>query len=219
MNHGELQTKLGTLLKVKEKRYPLETRTEHLNQAIRDLDDEFESWFAEETTSWATVASTGEYDTDTYFAAPYLEFVSPRDAYYLTDEGVEVPLEQLSLEEIMYRYPADTDDGEPKAFAIWDQSIVLRPTPDSVYTIYWKYMGKKRDMEETGDSNDWTNKEPYAVLYTAAVYACVHLLEETRAKLFMAFAEKKIANISIRQSATMDGRRPVSEEPGYETGT
>ena len=218
MNLGQLQTKLGNILKVKTKRYPLEDRTEHINQAIRDLDDEFESWFAEETTSWATVDSTGEYDIDTVFAAPKLEFVAPIDAYYLSSDDVEVPLAQLTIEEITLKYPEDTDDGTPTAFAIFDQKVYVRPVPDDAYTIYWKYSGKKRKLSAAGDSNEWTEKEDYAVLYGAAIYGCVHILEENRMGMFAGLVKKKMENISIRQSRRMSAARPVSEEPGANTG-
>jgi len=218
MNHGELQTRLGTLLKVKTKRYPLETRTEHLNQAIRDLDDEFESWFSEDSASWATTASTGEYDIDTEFASPELEFVAPIDVYYLDDDGNEVHLDQLTIEQMTIKYPDGSDDGAPQHFAIYEQQIYVRPTPDSAYTLYWKFLGKKRALSASSDTNDWTEKEPYAVLYTAAIYGCIHLLEEQRAQTFATLAQKKISSISIRQSRRMSARRPVSEEPGATLG-
>ncbi|RKZ02983.1 hypothetical protein DRQ25_18145, partial [Candidatus Fermentibacteria bacterium] len=142
----------------------------------------------------------------------------PIDAYYLSSDDVEVPLDQLTIEELTLKYPEDTDGGEPKAFAIFNQEIYLRPAPDDAYTIYWKYYGKKAALEKTGDSNEWTDKEAYAVLYTAAVYACVHLLEENRMGTFAALAKKKIDNIAIRQSQRMSAARPVAEEPGANTG-
>lgn len=239
MNLGQLQTRLGTLLKVKTKRYPLAIRTENINQAIRDLDDQFESWFSETTASWTTTAGEdggtttypSEYDIDTVFAAPNLEFVSPIDVYYYSSDGAEVTLDQLSLEELILKYGSDIPDvvypdgesgpldtGAPAAFAIWDQKIKIRPAPDGSYTLYWKYRGKKRDLESSGDSNEWTTKEPYAVLYGAAVYGCIEILEESRAQIFLKMAESKISNISIRQSKRMNARRPVSEEPGATTG-
>lgn len=218
MNHGELQTRLGTLLKVKTKRYPLEIRTEHLNQAISDLDDEFESWFSEDSTSWPTVASTGEYDIATQFASPALKFVAPVDVYYLDGDGNEVHLDQLTIEEMTIKYPHGSDEGEPQHFAIYEQKIHVRPTPDAAYTLYWKFMGKKRPLSDAGDSNEWTEKEPYAVLYTAAIYGCIHILEENRAASFVKMADKKISSISIRQSRRMSARRPVSQEPGATLG-
>lgn len=227
MNLGQLQTRLGTLLKVKTKRYPLATRTENINQAIRDLDDQFESWFSEAATSWDTDSSTRDYSIDIVFAAPDPEFVSPVDAYYFASDGGEVRLEQLTIEELVDRYGSDEpgvvsqvvlEPGPPLAFAIYNQKIYLRPVPDGVYTLYWKYMGKRRPLEDAGDSNDWTNKEEYAVLYGAAVYGCIEILEESRSSVFLKMAESKIANISIRQSKRMNARRPVSEEPGATTG-
>ena len=222
MNLGQLQTKLGSLLKVKTKRYPLEERTDNINQAIRDLDDEFGSWFSEETGDFKPEigsdenAGAGEYDIATVFA---LEFVSPVDVYYLSSsDGSKVFLDQLTIEELTMKYPDDTDYGSPVAFAIYEEEIYLRPVPDAQYTLYWKYIAKRRKLEEPGDSNRWTTQEPYAVLYGAAVYGCVYLLEESRMGLFAGMAKKKVDNISIRQSNRMSASRPVSEEPGATQG-
>jgi hypothetical protein len=230
MNLGELQTRLGTLLKVKTKRYPLDIRTEHINQAIRDLDDEFESWFSEDVIQWYTEDGTGEYSIDSKFSSSVLEFVAPLDVYYFDSDGNEQKLDQFTIEEIVNRYGSDTpgviwpegydpwETGAPKAFAIYDQKIYVRPVPDRAYRLYWKFRGKKRPLVNPGDTNEWTEKEPYAVLYTAAVYGCIEVLEESRAKTFVSMAEKKISNISIRESSRMSARRPVSEEPGANTG-
>lgn len=218
MNLGQIQTKLGTLLKVKTKRYPLAERTDNINQAIRDLDDEFESWFSEYSTNWIVRASKGEYLLEFGFGEGIPEFSSPIDVYYLSSGGAEVPLAQLTIEEIVFKYPKETDEGAPLAFAIWEEKVYIRPVPDGFYTLYWKYLGKKRPLSEPGDSNSWTAQEPYAVLYTAAVYGCVHILEENRMGVFAALAKKKIDNISIRQSRRMSAARPVSEEPGATQG-
>lgn len=214
MTLSEASARLLKLLKVRSKRYESDVRTEHINQAIRDLDDEFDCSYSEESTSWATTASTDEYDIDAYFASPAYEFASPLDVYYISSGGDEVQVAQLSYEKLRRAYPAGSDSGAPLYFAIFEGEIHLRPTPDAAYTLYWDYTGRRRQLAEPTDSNEWTEKEPWAVIYGAARYGCIWILEEQRMGTFEAAFQRSISNVSIRQTGRMNARRPVSQEPG-----
>lgn len=214
MNHSQLKTRLGELLRVNSKRYPANWRTEHLNLALSSLSKDFDSQLDEDIQSWATVASQGEYAIDTYFAAPQPIFSHPLHVYYVNSDGDQVSIDQRTPEEVALEYPEGTDAGPPEVFCIFNREIRLRPKPDGVYTLNWWIQGYMRPLSGESDTNSWTEKEPFLVLYRAAEHGCIWLLEYDRVAGFEARTEKElmrlIANDSMRDSA----RRPESKEPG-----
>jgi hypothetical protein len=214
MNLSTVSSRLLRLLKVRSKRYEEEVRTEHINQAIRDLDDEFDSSYSQETTDWDTAASTGSYDIATMFASPAYEFAAPIDVYYISDDGEEVSVNQLAYEKLRRAYPEGSDGGAPLYFAIFERKIHLRPVPDAVYTLYWDYTGRRRALADPTDSNEWTENEPWAVIYGAARYGVIWILEEERLRTMEAAFQRSISNVSIRETRHLNARRPVSQEPG-----
>ncbi len=60
------------------------------------------------------------------------------------------PLRSFSLEELYTRWTDDASSGPPTEFAIDEDAIVLRPTPDDSYTLTHGY--QKTEPVLAGDS-------------------------------------------------------------------
>jgi len=214
MNFGELQTALGRLLRHGTKRYPLDERKMHLNHAIRTLQEEFDSQWNQDLQNWDTVADQGEYPIDTYFADPIPIFSHPYHVYYLNSDDEEVVVNQLTYEELSRAYPEGTDGGDPTDFAIYAREVRLRPVPDSVVTLYWAFQNYTRELTDDSDTNLWTQNAETLVLYRAAEYACVHLLEDERVPFFQGLSEREVLRLSVNDGMRDTARRPESQEPG-----
>lgn len=214
MNLEELQDALGNLMRVGTKRYPTGQRTRHLNHAIRTLQQEFDSQWNEDIQTWSTVADQGEYPIDTYFADPIPIFSHPIHVYYINSDDEEVVISQLTYEELSKMFPEGTDGSDPTHFAIFQREVRLRPVPDSAITIYWAFQGYTRELSVAGDTNLWTQNAETLVLYRAAEYASVYLLEDERIQLFQGLAERELLRLSVNDGMRETARRPVSQEPG-----
>jgi len=214
MTLSELQDRLGKLLRVGLKRYPLGLRTEDINHAIHTLQEEFDSQLAEDIQTWQTVASQGEYAIDTVFTDPSPLFSYPIHVYYTNSEGSEISVDQKTYEELSREYSSDTDPGEPQDFAIFQREIMLRPVPDDAYTLYWAFQGYARDLSAAGDANLWTEKYPTLVLYRAAEYGTVNTLEDERVPFFQGLTERELLRVVANDGMRDTARRPESEEPG-----
>jgi hypothetical protein len=217
MTLTELQDELGELLRVKTKRYPLDQRTKHINMAIRALSQEFDSQFDEDYATFPTVASTGEYSLDTLFSSPYLTFDRPLRLWRAStesDEEGDYVLTQISLGDLLDKYPTTSDEGTPTDFAIFQRQLYLRPIPSGVLTIYCLYLGKQLTLANPQDNNAWTTKAEMAVIYRAAEYACIYLLEDERIQLFRELWQSEVSRLSTEHNARLSASRPTSIEPG-----
>lgn len=214
MNHGELKTALGKLLRAGTKRYPPGDRTRHLNQAIRSLQEEFDSQYDEDIQTFDTVIDQGEYPLDTYFVDPSPIFSHPIHVYYTNSDGDEVVVNQSTYEELSHEFPEGSDGGDPTNFAIFQREIRLRPVPDSVITLYWAFQGYTRELVADGDSNAWTENFELLVLYRAAEYGAIFLVEHELVPVFKGYVQDELFRVIPNDGMRETARRPVSQEPG-----
>ena len=215
MTHTQLRSNLGSMLEVDTNRYSDAMRTIHINQALREIQQDSDEQAQQATDTFSTVASTQSYAPATAFGggSPSLTFSHPLGMYYADSDGDEVEVEQLTWQELRATYPLGTDEGDPKHFAVYMNKIWLGPIPDAVHTIYVDYIGYLGDLSGDSDSNWWTLNEPMLVLYKAAIHACVYLLEDERLPMFHELAEAAWARVVIHLSQIEQAaRRPESTE-------
>jgi hypothetical protein len=214
MTFLELQTALAELLRVGEQRYSTAWRKKHINYAIQALSDEYSSPWDQDSSTFATVDGTQSYGLETLFSSPALICETVLHCYTLDSSDGEQELDELTIEQLHEKYPAGSDEGEPKVFAYFERALYLGPTPDDAYTVYVKYRGRQREMTNNSDTNNWTTYADFAVLYRAAEEASVFLLEDERVSLFRERWQSEMQRISTRHFSIGASTRPFSMEPG-----
>lgn len=121
-----------------------------LNGFINDANHQIElahDWpWLQDTETIVTVAGTdsyspGSFNTDTFLWHRTIELRDGVDA---------TVLERFSITELDDRW-LPTEQGKPREFAIYGDKLVLRPVPDSVYSIIHRYIRQEADLVNPTD--------------------------------------------------------------------
>jgi hypothetical protein len=197
---AQLRDALGDLLQVNTRRYPLEVRDLHLNQAIRALSLESDSPWDERTV--AVSFSTGDYDYDPETDLAVDPPLSRPVAIYLTATGK--PLQFVSREEWRQRREGLSSSATPTAFTWWGNQLLLVPTPNATTAASLDYRSVPKPLALTTDTNEWTLQASAAVLARAAGLGAVWVGKPEQAQAFQALAAEEMA----RWNAEWSKRRP-----------
>lgn len=92
------------------------------------------------------------------------------------------PLRPFSLEELYTRWTDDASVGRPSEFAIDDEGIVLRPTPDQAYTMIHGYLKTEPVMTDDANSPLLPVRYHYAIVEYASWLALRRTRDEQRAQ-------------------------------------
>lgn len=138
--------------------------TEFINEALAAISTERDWPWLEATRSFVTAANTGTY------AAPS-DWVRTR-SLKVADEA---PLRSVSRAQLDYWYPATSDTGRPRLYAVSAEQLVLRPIPDGVYTVTEIYFRSEPEL-----SGVMTPLLPAWAHYAIVEWATSLLLERTR---------------------------------------
>ena len=215
MNNGETKDALLEMFEVDVERYSDAAQQRHVNQAIREIQQEFDNPYSEATDELDTVASQAAYSPtdDLGGGSPALTFSRCGGMYYLGTDGTEKEVVHRGWEVCRADYPLGTDEGAPECYALRGSNIVLFPTPDAVYTLYVDYWGYLAKLSADNDTNYWTANEEMLVQYKAAIHGCAHVFEENRIPMFQTLADEILDRVLIEFSQLeQSGRSIVSEE-------
>ena len=113
-------------------------------------------------------------DEDTY-ALPD-DFLKMRGAYLTTDP--KTVLEAMSPQQLRLSY-ADSATGQPRAFAVIGESIVVAPTPDGTYSLVLDYFQAIPSLES--NSTNWLmDAHPDAYLFGTLCQAQAYMQDDPR---------------------------------------
>jgi hypothetical protein len=169
MNRADLAARVPTFLKLFEAR---------MNRQLRAP--------AMESTS---VTST-EAATDIY-ALPD-DFLSMRELYLATDP--KTVLEAMTPAALRETY-AYSDSGQPRAYAVAGEAIVLAPVPDGAYTLTMGYFGAIPALTVANPTNWLLTAFPDAYLYGTLTMAEVYLKDDERVGVWKAAWDECLAEM------------------------
>jgi len=223
VDFATLKSKLADYLGADTNRLSDSVRGDLINQAVRELCRIGEFRFNLVNTNFPTVVGGQAYLLASFSRPLQLWYIDATSSS--AEDGGRVPLDQISREEYVERYPDATDSanyGPPRHYYVAgitgsgnDHSVKLGPVPDSVITIFADYYSTPADMVNPTDENGISRSGWEAVLYRALVLATTYLMEDARVPLFEELATKHRRLLTVEQArAATDGFRPISREPG-----
>jgi hypothetical protein len=103
--------------------------------------------------------------------------------------------------------------GTPRVFMQTGHDMRLRPFPATSDTLYLRYFGCETQLQEEGQTNQWTLCASDALLYGAAEFAADHF-EDERLPRFAARFQQAITELTDQQQQE-DFSGPMSVQPAY----
>lgn len=132
-----------------------------VNECIHDVAMRDDWPWLEGLSTFATVASTQNYDLDGIASSDY-----PSQVRFLILSGDDEPLLPISFEQAIARWGDDVTTGEPKYYYIYNEDFYLCPIPDAVYTVKVFYIKEPADLASGTDVPPWhASFHPVAVSY------------------------------------------------------
>lgn len=122
-----------------------------------------------------TSTSTTVADEDTY-ALPS-DFVMARSVYLATDP--KTVLDALSPQQLR-KYYSDSATGQPQAYAVIGENIVLAPTPDGEYSLVLDYFQQLNGLSDSNTTNWLLDDHPDAYLFGTLCQAQAYLQDDNR---------------------------------------
>lgn len=221
MNVGNAVERLIALLDVSEKRYPATVAELHVNQACAKLSKDTDMWFDRYVADYIyTVPSTTPTNPNLLGAVQLeslLNFSLGLDvgfiisAYWKLDDGTFKPLDSWNYKELLLTH--GEDPGEPCNIGVMNTAAILRPVPESDSTARFEIKGKCRAIGDK-ETNGWLTHATYAVIYRAAMYACVYMMEDNRLPAFTTMFRDEMETAALHSSMMVTNEPRAGQEPG-----
>jgi len=190
-------------------RFPDTAKDLCLNLGMRRLCRRFATRHNFKEDTFDTVATQGTYSVPSDLSRVYR-------LWYYTTEGEQATITFLSTPELLDAEVApNADDGDPTHYTIKGASIVLRPAPARIITVYREYYALFADLVAGVDHNTLTDAAWEQVLFVAlADFAPLYLMEDARIPYWQAKRDELIKDYTAEQSMIqVKARRPVTEMP------
>lgn len=155
MNLGTMRTAVYTRIGLPstDTFYPSTVVNDFLNEALQAINNE-EYWpWTQATATISTVAGTAAYAVPTDWKATKQLFIS----------GF-TPLALSNLADVDYV----TQQGQPVAYVVFGDQIILSPTPDGVYTVTHQYQKMEPTLTLDSDTPLMPAEFHYAIVAFAA---------------------------------------------------
>lgn len=113
------------------------------------------------------------------------------------DGETRVEIFPRSYEYIRHYWPDQTDTGTPRFYADYDYSHwLLAPTPSTTFEIEILYNEQPAMLDDTNQTNWWTEYAPNALLYAALLEAQPFLKNDERIQVWEGFYTRTIAALN-----------------------
>lgn len=214
---------LGSTLEVTDERYPLDARLLHLNAAQLTLAREYETRVNEYSGYFKLAAGEDKFLLESVDQMDLNDPITPeavRAIFYTYDftepsMGVYVPGgEWIRLRpyhdyvDLITSYPGQ-DVSEPVGYSEHGNYVHVRPRPTSDALLLVAYSAVPNYIP-TGESR-LLKMDPYAVIYSAAVTACVWLEDEARMAVYERLFSRHMESFNVMDSTRNDGPGSMSE--------
>lgn len=226
MDLGTAMETLKELLDVSDERLSPTVQLLKFNEAIRSLENLYETPFTEGAGAAAlTEAHAGVMDLMTMFSSSGegtyddLLVTSIQTAHYVNDAGSAVFLVGTTYDELDANYPRavyELSPGLPLAFAQRGVKLHLRPWPNAAIgpvMIHFAYLGHTKPLVVDADTHPWLEYAPYVLLYEAAALASIHLIEEERAQVFRSLRDEAAEATAVTLRMHKADQTQIAMEP------
>jgi hypothetical protein len=210
--------RLIALLDVSEKRYPSAVASLHVNQACAALSEDNDLWFDRFIYDYNYVYSeTTGSNPNTVGVVPFSGIVVNnlavgfiRNIFWLSGTKWK-PIDSWEYREALLTH--NDVEGEPENAVIFGGGLALRPIPNVSSTVRLEVKGKPTPIG-LSDSNGWLDNHPFAVLYRAAMYAAIYMMEDNRLATFTAMFKEEAERAALHGSMMVMSEPRQAQEPG-----
>ena len=154
-------------------------------------------------TSYATVSGTAELSLPD-------DFLSARDLYL--DADPDIVLVAMTPAVLRNTYPR-ADTGQPAAYAVVGNQIVLGPAPDSSYTILLDYYQRIPGLTEDNPTNWLLTAYPDIYLWGSLCMAEAFLRDDPRLAVWKTAWDEAAAEINRQGNQQRMPSAPLSMQP------
>lgn len=110
-----------------------------------------DNWeFLQANTTFTTVAAQAAYDSTDWVSGEELQ-----EVLFLTITGKKRPLYPISYPQAMARWGDDAPDGEPDYWYLFQEELVLVPTPESAQVVKLTYVRPPAELTDGADEPPW----------------------------------------------------------------
>jgi hypothetical protein len=139
-------------------------------------------------TSYATVSGVSQLSLPD-------DFLSARDLYL--DADPDIVLDAMTPAALRNTYPQATT-GQPGAYAVVGQQILLGPVPDSEYSILLDYYQRIPGLDEDNTTNWLLTAYPDLYLWGSLCMAEAFLRDDSRLSVWKAAWDEATAEINMQ---------------------
>lgn len=221
-----IQQWLGVDQEDGDERLPISICGDLINWAIREYCRNRESVYGEAQRFFSTVANQRDYSLPARFSKPGQLY------YFHPTNGSKVTLALLQKQKFDERYPGSVAYatgapgsipgldpsqilGDPEAYSMWAQKILLAKVPNSIITIFQDYWELPADLSADDDTNAFTIANEQYVIFKALEGAEAFGIEDERMGVWKEQAAKLESHIDSEDARRwVTGRVSQSREPG-----
>lgn len=213
---------LGTTLDVTAERYPIDVRLLHLNSAIRTLSREFETRMTEYSSYFELASGVSQIAISTLgnLEEEQVDVEIVRDLFFTTEytgtiwsgftpTGEWTRMQPYSSYAALLTAYTDQEPATPVGYVSYGMNIHVRPIPDED-TLFLAVVDALPRPIQTGECR-WLQHDPYSVIYTAAIEACVWLEDEARMPIYERLYTRHVEAMNTIDSERNDGPREMME--------
>ena len=187
LNRSDLSDRIPTFIRLFESRANRQLRTPEMATQ----------------TSYATVSGTAE------LALPD-DFLSARDLYL--DADPDIVLVAMSPAVLRNTYPR-ADTGQPAAYAVVGNQIILGPAPDAEYSILLDYYQEVPDLTADNPTNWLLSKYPDLYLWGSLCMAEAFLRDDPRLAVWKTAWDEAAAEINLQGNRQRMPSAPLQMQP------
>lgn len=143
-----------------------------VNDALHQIEVEHDWPWLQASTTISAVSGTGSYSVPSDWL---------RTRYLRID--ADSTMERYDIAELDDRWPDSSSTGRPSEYAVDVDAIVIRPIPDTSYTITHRYIKREPDLTDDSQSPLMPASFHAAIAELAAYLGLRSVREETRSQV------------------------------------
>jgi hypothetical protein len=131
----------------------------------------------------------------------------------ITVDGERKPVFLRTYEFLRQYWPDEAQEGEPKYYADYDYTHwLVAPTPALPYTFEVMYYEEVQPLDETNQTNWFTQYAPQAMLYGSLLQAMPFLKNDERMPMWQAQYDKIIAQLKTENVQRLGDRQAIAQD-------
>jgi hypothetical protein len=131
----------------------------------------------------------------------------------VTVAGEKKPVFLRTYEFLRQYWPDESQESDPRYYADYDYTHwLVAPTPDQPYSFEVLYYEEVQPLDNTNQTNWFTQYAPQAMLYGALLQAMPFLKNDERLPLWQAQYDKIVAQLKTENIQRLGDRQAIAQD-------